>query len=86
MTTKGKIRRTTNLPGDPDRTWIGVREDDRPLVTHNLFIPMVDDDFVKGDDIEWDDEKVYFKSNEYELLQISPGVVSSIILKPSFRP
>jgi hypothetical protein len=87
--TSGKIRRATFLPeqGDlPERVWIGVREIKNPTSTHNLFIPIVDESFLKDDPIEWDNEKVYFKGNTHDLLMKSPGIVSAMITKPSFRP
>ena len=86
MRNQGKVRRATPLPGDPDRVWIGVRETELPYKTHNLFIPIVDESFLKDDDIEWDDKFVHFKKSKYKLLLQSPGVVTALVQKVSFRP
>ena len=88
-TTEGKIRRSTTLPKQgnlPERVWIGVRENEKPYLTHNLFIPIVDESFLKDDPIEWDDGTVYFKKKQYNLLLKSPGIAPTIVVKPSFRP
>ena len=86
---QGIVRRTTFLPPEeklPERVWIGVRETENPLSTYNLFIPIVDESFLKDDPIAWDGDLVYFKGYSYELLLKSPGIAPTIVVKPSFRP
>jgi len=81
--TMGTVRRKTTLI---DKIWIGVRETDKPYLTHNLFISLVDRDFVKDEPIAWDDDLVYFKKETFKILQKSTGVVPTIVPFPSFRP
>lgn len=78
----GVIRRTTFLA---DKVWIGVRESGPPYGEYNLFVSLdaiPGEDFPKGEEISWDDEKLRFLGKECLLMQKSRSLVSSAILMP----